>query len=440
MTLDANPKPVQTEAVPDTKSDDVAIPDYLRSLLERIAIREGFADGYRIISRSGSKVGDGFIAEMLSVVISGNRNGVADDELVLVCKIPPTNEVRQKMAVDLFNREIASYEKLLPALVEFQREKGIGEDEGFYAFPKCYGTHIDEGKSEFAVVLEDLRPKGFRMWNKYAPIDYQHAKLVFTQLGKFHALSFALRQQRPEVFEEFKSLASGMFKIMTDFPDSTAYHQKNYDRALETLHPDDKGEMQIIRNIRKNFPENFRSAVSAPDAEPFAVFCHGDFWNNNIMFQYNSEDSLEPQQAILIDWQLGQYCSPATDLTYYLYSSTEQQLRTDHFDDLLHDYHESLSDLLERLDGNASQQFSFNDLERQLQTFGIYGLILAPTLIQIVTVKANDLPDMNSLTEDNRTGLDFMLNGSPDGFNVRMRDVVRDFVARGFEGEKQLTD
>lgn len=436
MSADTANTPSVPETTTTTTTEDVVIPEYLHKLLETIATREGFADGYTIISRSGSNVGDGFQGIMLSVVISGTRNGNPNDDLVLICKIPPLSELRRKMAVGAFKQEIAGYESYLPALVKFQQESGISEADGFFAFPKCYGTFADEDKLEFALVLEDLRHNGFRMWNKYLPIDYKHVELALTQLGKFHALSFALRSQQPELFKQFQDLNSGMFKSVKDFPGSKVFFEKNFDQAIEALHPeDDKEAITKLTDLRNNCMSILGRAVSSADAEPFTVFCHGDCWNNNMMFQYDSADSLEPKRVILIDWQLSQYCSPVTDLTYYLYSSTEQSLRAAHFDDFLHVYHDSLAELLQRLGGNASKQISFDDLDNQLKGFGVYGLIMAPILIQVVTVKAENLPDMDSMTEDDLQDFDFMGKGKPDAFNKRIRDVVRDFLARGYLGD-----
>lgn len=431
---DQNPRVDSTEP----KSKEVVLPEYLRTLLEKIAVSEGFAEGYNIISRPGSNVGDGFQGLMLSVVISGTRQGKANDDLVLICKIPPMSELRQKLSVTPFKQEIAAYETLLPALVKFQQEKGISETDGFYAFPKCYGTYADEDKYHFALVLADLRHTGFRMWDKYSPIDFAHVQLALTQLGRLHAISFALRQQRPEIFSQFQSLGSRMYRILEDFPTATGIYEKSYDRAIEALSPEDMNEIQIMRHLRHNFMANFRYATSGTESEPFTVFSHGDFWNNNMMFQYCSADSMVPQRAVLIDWQLAQYCSPASDLTYYLYSSTEKTLRDNHFGDCLRVYHESLSLQLQRLGGNVDKQFSFDDLQNQMKSFGIYGLILAPMLIQIVTVKAENLPDMDELTDENLKDFDFMANGSPEAYSVRVRDVIRDFVGRGFFSENHF--
>lgn len=436
MTSEAQQNAVAIET--DTTTEDLLKPEFLRKLLETIATREGFADGFKLISRSGSNVEGGYQGQLVSVVITGYRNGYPNVELPLVCKIPPFNERRKKMAASYFRQEINAYESFLPALIKFQKDKGIKEADGFFAFPKCYGTYSDEETLDFAIIMEDLQKNGYRMWNKYETIDYRHVQLALTQLGRFHALSFALRQQQPDAFAKFQSLGPNMYKVMYDFPGTSSFLEKNFDRAINALRPEDTDEIRKMTHLRHHFKANFRSAVSGAEAEPFTVFCHGDFWNNNMMFQYSSAESLEPQRAILIDWQILQYCSPVTDLSYYLYSSTEQSLRTDHFEDILHDYHDSLAVLLQRLGGNAEKQFSYGDLHSQLETFGIYGIIMAPILVQVVTVKAEDMPNMDDFSEEEFKDFDFMEKCVPDAYKIRVRDVIRDFVGRGYFGEKHL--
>lgn len=53
-----------------------------------------------------------------------------------------------------------------------------------------------------AICLEDLRPKGFVMRDRMKQMDFPHASLAFKALGRLHALSFALRDQRPEIFQK----------------------------------------------------------------------------------------------------------------------------------------------------------------------------------------------------------------------------------------------
>lgn len=435
MATEADAKPVRQESL--LKSDEVVIPDYLKGFLETIATREGFSDGFRVVYRPGSSAGDGFMGVMLSVVIAGLRHGF-NDELVLVCKTPPVTGLRKQFAANAFKQEIKAYETYLPALVQFQREKGISESDGFFAFPKCYGTYTDEENLNYAIVLEDLRHTGFRMWNKHLPIDYRHVQLVIGQLAKLHALSFALRQQRPDVFAQFQTIGSPMFRHMTTFPGVESYYEDLFDRTIESLDPSHKEEIRKITHLRHHYRVNFRASTSGAEAEPFTVFCHGDSWNNNMMFQYNSVDSVDPQRVVVLDWQLSQYCSPVTDLTYYLYSSTEQPLRTAHFDDILHGYHSNLAELLHQLGGDVNAQFSYDHLQGQLRTFAIYGMIMAPILVHVMTAAVDELPDFDEITEENSKEFDYMAKGCQDAYKVRLRDVVRDFVARGYFGEQHL--
>lgn len=52
------------------------------------------------------------------------------------------------------------------------------------------------------ICLEYLRPKGFVMRDRMEPLDLAHTSLAFRALGRLHALSFALRDQRPDIFGE----------------------------------------------------------------------------------------------------------------------------------------------------------------------------------------------------------------------------------------------
>ena len=51
----------------------------------------------------------------------------------------------------------------------------------------------------------------------------------------------------------------------------------------------------------------------------FFTLCHGDFWSNNILFHYKDGDDEErdPQDLILIDFQLINYGHPAYDLVSF---------------------------------------------------------------------------------------------------------------------------
>ena len=75
------------------------------------------------------------------------------------------------------------YNKVLPAFVEFQKEKNISEKDGFFDFPKCYFAEYDEELQDSVIIMEDLKERECKMWDKFIPINYEHAKMVMESLG-----------------------------------------------------------------------------------------------------------------------------------------------------------------------------------------------------------------------------------------------------------------
>lgn len=137
-----------------------------------------------------------------------------------------------------------------------------------------------------------------------------------------------------------------------------------------------------------------------------------------------------------MDWQLGRYSSPVLDISYFMFSSTDRKLREEHYDKLIKLYHNSLSNTIRKLGSDPEKLFSFNDLQGELKRYGRFGLLLAPVLLQIITSKASDIPDMDDFAEqmaNNTKTLEesvaaFSSTGTVDQYNQRVRDVVKDGI------------
>lgn len=270
------------------------LPEFVLKILENIAHDEGYID-YSLDIKSGSKHGDGFVGIMSSILISGKRKvheNLIDDKLHLMCKLPPTNVNRRKefLINRLFPREAYVYSRLLPAFVEFQKEKGLSESESFLSFPKYYAVVSNENTEEYVIIMEDLKIKGFTMWPKNRPVLLSQARLVVQELGKLHAISFALKDQRPEIFTEFKKLDY----ILRDFMESESWSnlmEPAFTRAIDAL---ENGEhKRIVADVKKNFREIIRECIVYEDVcEPFGVISHCDCWNNNLLYQFNDGASI----------------------------------------------------------------------------------------------------------------------------------------------------
>lgn len=246
------------------------LPKYIYDLLDQISKENNFTD-YSVQVRPGSNVGDGFSGELSSVTIS-EKNG--EKQLQLVCKIAPSNKQRRKefFTEHFFEREAFFYKKLMPTFAKFQEEKNIPKDGQFLAYPKCYAAVIDSENEQFAIILEDLRPKGFTMWNKAKLSPVENLRLSMREIAKFHALSMTMKDQKPDEFADFTKLTDicrEAFKTTT----FAGMFDASFDRAIESLKRDD--HKNIMRQIKANFSVYCESTLS--DRSRFAVIAHGIF-------------------------------------------------------------------------------------------------------------------------------------------------------------------
>lgn len=189
--------------------------------MSKIAKSECFTD-YKTDVQPGSSHGE-------SVVISGTRDSNGTKcvyKLHLLCKLAPSNAAHRKefLAELLFAREALMYNNIFPMFAKLQEEKGLSKEECFTAYPKCYEAIADPENSQFVIIIEDLRSKGYTMWPKHKPVLVNHAHAVMKQLGRLHGITFALKDQRPDVYEELKQVEDLIHAFLeTNFTGVYAY-------------------------------------------------------------------------------------------------------------------------------------------------------------------------------------------------------------------------
>lgn len=270
------------------------LPESIIKYLHQVAKNEGFSD-YEIITEIGSSPGDNYVGVITAITISGSKrlNGHGTrQELHLICKTPPTDNARKKMLKSdlVFDREIYTYSKLLPAFVRFQQEQGLSEVDSFLSFPKVYASEANEKNGNYILIMEDMRSKQYEMWPREKVIALEHELCVMKELGKLHGISFALKDQRSGEFAEFKKLKD----IFVDVSVNGLFGpfvKKSIERAADALkNPQYKKYMQ---NLRRNYTSKVQYYLSESLADEFGVIGHGDCWNNNFLFQYHDDVSLK---------------------------------------------------------------------------------------------------------------------------------------------------
>lgn len=154
--------------------------------------------------------------------------------------------------------------------------KGIlPQVDGFNEYAQCYSI-IDKELSE-SLFLEDLRLSRFEMLDfRKDDYEFEHVALIMKALGKLHAISFALRDQQPELFARVTSNLDELY-YRTDNEDFSLFLTAMGDRAIDALNGRNLQEAKekFARAIENGYDKAGADCINGKLAEPYAVFCHG---------------------------------------------------------------------------------------------------------------------------------------------------------------------
>lgn len=269
------------------------LPQYITDLLDGIALKEGFSN-YKFETEPGSKHGENFLGQVTAIKLTGDREKCGEiftETLHLMCKTTATNkhQINAFRLMHAFEREVFIYSRVLPLFAEFQREKGLSADESFLSYPKVYATLVDKANERCALIMEDLRPKHFVMWPRQEPVTLEHEKLIMTLMGRFHGISFALKDQRPEIFVEFEALDDIFLEMMTNGHANNMFGH-SIERAIEVS--ENENHRNVLKKLQQNYYELYKSFFSKETIGKWGIVNHGDCWINNVLFQYGDNVSV----------------------------------------------------------------------------------------------------------------------------------------------------
>lgn len=394
---------------------------------------------YKINVSSASKVGENNFIGIIYRVTFKKEDEIENGKTSiskLILKVAPQNVARREQFVirPAFLREIYTYDKILPFFRQFEESKGvIVEEDGFHEYPKCYRT-LDSDINE-CLLLEDLSERGFKIIDRRTEeVTADHVHLVMKTLGKFHAISFALKDQQPEKFKEITSNLDEIF-IVTGKEYLRDYFNKQAESVFNAVSDDD----ELLSKAKKFFERDaIDVAVECLDLKltgSGSVISHGDAWQNNTMFTYDNNG--KPIAINFLDWQIARHASPIIDIVYYMFSCTTKELRDAHYDEFLKVYHNSLSTHVRRLGSDPEKLFSYETMQEHFRKFAKFGLILSTALLPMITSDDGHGIDVDEMAESVQNGneLDagaFISDKSRNKLNKRLRGVVNDMVRLGY--------
>lgn len=218
---------------------------------------------------------------------------------------------------------------------------GVREEHGFYEHPKYYkkiNTELVE-----CIFLEDVAQNGFIELNQdVRSMSVQHVLLVMKALGKFHAASLALKDQKRPIFDgmisEFNKIEA--LDRTTKWAQMLSSTARFIIDAIVTSN-DNYILNKVLRFYERSQFDISMKCIDGNIAEPLAVITHGDCWSKNTLYKYNGRTL--PVKACLIDWKLSKYCSPICDVVQFIFCSTTKQQRDVYYETFLKAYHESVT-------------------------------------------------------------------------------------------------
>ncbi|XP_042858440.1 uncharacterized protein LOC122244565 isoform X2 [Penaeus japonicus] len=337
-----------------------------------------------------TKKGDNYACFVTSVEVQ-YRLGGKERTTSYVAKLNPcrTNEALNEMMGKIFYREGTVFTKVIPAMNEILTQKGCPP----IAAAKCFFCSLEKGAE--TLLLEDLRPRGFKMWDRRRGIDVAHARLVLQEIGRLHAASLLLEADLPDknilhtydLYDFFMSSESTkkMFGAMVVGQlDATA-------RILEKF-PKYERVCQWLEKIKHTSMDTFLEMLDPANYKPpFFVLNHGDCWNNNLLFRYDESGS--PVQVMLVDLQVVRKVSPALDLNYFFYSSFNGPERRQNLEEFFKVYHDAFSYVM--ITGGFEQPFTLDQLRDEFRNKMLFGCISGMMLIPIVLSEDEDVPDFD---------------------------------------------
>ncbi|KAJ8895506.1 hypothetical protein PR048_000839 [Dryococelus australis] len=133
----------------------------------------------------------------------------------------------------------------------------------------------------------------------------------------------------------------------------------------------------------------------SPKGNRLNVLSHGDLWVNNLLFKYNDVTG-SVEDVKMVDFQLGIYSSCAIDLQYFIYTSPTDEVRVDHTEEMLREYHNDLCSTLQ-LPGQAKKAVTLQELMDEYERKGFYGFSMCLLVLPIILADSENAADFEAV-------------------------------------------
>uniref|UniRef100_A0A0K8TXE2 CHK kinase-like domain-containing protein n=1 Tax=Bactrocera latifrons TaxID=174628 RepID=A0A0K8TXE2_BACLA len=373
------------------------LPEWLKAELFADLLQQNVPN-FKRITNFIAEIWEGAGENYGNVLASVNLDAELEDGKIqnfsYVIKLP-IDSVQEFMANyhNIIDTENAIYKDVIPEIEQMYRDAGVDLKFG----TKYYDLKTP---SEFGVVLmEDLRPHGFKNVNRLEGFDMDHTKAALKKLAQWHAAS-AVRVETKGPYSKIVSdgvYNEDMLKIMDQIGESTT---ALYMECVRTYKDHEEYYDSLKRN-QENFADEFRPLLKI-DPNEFNVLNHGDFWANNVMFQY--DDAGKVKETYFIDFQLTRYGPPINDLYTLLLSSTSLDVKLKHFDYFIKYYHDNLIEYLTLLK-YPKKLPTLKEIHIAMFKYGTFAVNTVVTHLSIVLLEPNETASIANIIGDSEDSI-----------------------------------
>ncbi|XP_042872430.1 uncharacterized protein LOC122253428 [Penaeus japonicus] len=329
-----------------------------------------------------------------------------DHSVSYVVKYNPKHfKAFEKFTYVLFKKEALFYQHLVQHIQSQLHELG----QTPLRVPKCFHTSLAENQE--VIFLEDLRPRGFKMFDRKKGMDVAHTKLVLEELARLHAASYLLKAKIPDLAKKYPILNLDWLNYADDAREKTyETFTKQMDIVKDMLSK--VGGYEVTENWLSRNKERVLEILDnqLERVPPFDVLCHGDCWNNNMLFRYN--DKGVPVEVMLLDLQMCRQASLATDLNYLFHTSLEGHVRKTNLEIFLDIYYSVFLGVTQA--GGTAMPFTQLELRQEYRNRLEYGLLMA-LLVTVIVICEGDVnkEDQEGFSESIKDILDQLVATSP---------------------------
>ena len=376
----------------------------------------------QIITKSGSGKGDGFVSDILDVVVTALVKGKDKDYNWMVKSTPrdPNRWVLSRLRLQFDEREVKFFRDLLPRFRKFAADKN--KENLVPSF--CPVPYTEWSEMDKILVMQNLRTLGYRdPIDKKAGLDMDHVILAIKWLASFHALGYAFIDQYKGGIEQMQvddlriffwkfSDTPNMDINLKEMKEFFGFNNENQLILMKEVDALSGNNTSYYVDVHRKMLKKIQSlhgvdslidaACVTRDHLQFRIktFTHGDPWFNNVMYKYD-EETKSPIDVKFIDLQTVAHASPALDLVYFIYSSTTKEIRNN-LCDLLRIYHDEFITNVNQFGSLLS--YTYEELNDDFYKACFWGLNFAMNALGKHLNSQEDMLDLDDLSNHIKGG------------------------------------